>query len=98
MFTSAIHLSVMDAAFRNVLFLKEIMINGEASSHVSKRALKRRAIGFTQNSVEFKSVKMRDLMKLSSFWGFIIFGPTYTLLPSLADHERQSAGLEFEFH
>jgi len=98
MFTSAIHLNVLDAAFKNVLFLKEVMINGESSSHISKRVLKRRIIGFTHNSIEFKTVGMIDLMKLSSFWSLIIFGPAYTMLPSVAEHERQSAGLEFEFH
>ncbi|KAH8694944.1 hypothetical protein BGW36DRAFT_299950 [Talaromyces proteolyticus] len=98
MFTSTIHLSVMNSAFRNVLFLKELMINGESSSHVSKRALKKRILGFIHGSIRHVPVGMGELMKLSTVGTMILFGPAYTLLPTAADHERQSTGVEYEFH
>lgn len=88
MFTSAIHLSIMESAFQNALFLKELIINGESSSHVSKRALKRRILGFTHGSVGYRAVGMRDLIKLSNIVTVYLFGPAYTLLPTAADHDR----------
>jgi hypothetical protein len=97
MFSSAIELSVMDDSFRNVLFLKEVMINGQAAAHVEKRALKRRVISFTHNTVKTTPVRMRDLARYTGFWRILLFGPAYGFLPSKEDHDRQATGASFEF-
>jgi hypothetical protein len=96
MFSSAVDLSVMDTSFRNVLFLKEVMINGDASAHVQKRGSSRNVIGFMHKTVKTRRVRMRDLINMTDFWPLVFFGPAYVLLPSRADHERQSAGAKFE--
>lgn len=96
MFSSAVDLSVMDTSFRNVLFLKEVMIDGDASAHVQKRGSSRNVIGFMHKTVKTRRVRMRDLINMTDFWPLIFFGPAYVLLPSRADHERQSAGASFE--
>jgi hypothetical protein len=88
MFSSAIELSVMDDSFRNVLFLKEVMINGQAASHVEKRALRKTATGFTHNTVSTKPVRMRDLARHTGFWSLLLFGPGYGFLPSKEDYDR----------
>jgi hypothetical protein len=73
-FSSAIELSVMNTSFRNVLFLKEVMINGQASAHVRKRARKKNIIGFTHNTVLIKAVRMMDFVKSTSLLGVLILG------------------------
>lgn len=73
MFSSAIELSVMNTSFRNVLFLKEVMINGQAPAHVQKRARKKNIIGFTHNTVPIKAVRMMDFVKSTSLLGLLIF-------------------------
>ena len=98
MFTSAVYLSVMETSFRNLLFLKEIMINGKESDHVEKRSSKGRVLGFTHGTVEAQGVRTRDLVKMCTVWGFLLFGPVYALLPSKADHTRQTSGADFELH
>ena len=97
MFSSAIDLSVMVSSFRNVLFLKEVMINGQALAYVQKRHSKRTSIGFTQGSVTMRPVRTRDLAKSNHLWSLILFGSAYALLPSGEDHLRQAAGAEYEF-
>jgi hypothetical protein len=97
MFSSAIELSIMNDSFRNVLFLKELMINGQAASHVEKRALKKTVIGFTHNTVKTRPVRMRELARYTGFWGLLLFGPGYSFLPSKEDHDRQATGAVFEF-
>jgi hypothetical protein len=96
MFSSAIDLSVMLDSFRNILFLKEIMLNGEASGHVQKRASNKTIVGFTHQTVKARPLKVRDLATTTSFWTLVFFGPAYALLPSASDHHRQSAGARFE--
>jgi hypothetical protein len=98
MFSSAVDLSIMDTSFRNVLFLKEVMINGEASAHVQKRSSRRKVLGFMHKTVQTRTMKITDLVKLTGFWPLLLFGPAYALLPSIADHERQSAGLQYEMN
>jgi hypothetical protein len=41
---------------------------------------------------------MTDLTKMTAFWPALLFGPGYAFLPSVADHERESAGAKFELH
>ncbi|KIW14277.1 hypothetical protein PV08_07059 [Exophiala spinifera] len=96
MFSSAIDLSVMLDSFRNVLFLKEVMLNGEASGHVQKRASRKKILGFTHKTVTPRPLRIKDLCTFTSVWSLIVFGPAYALLPSISDHERQSAGAQFE--
>lgn len=96
MFSSAIDLSVMLDSFRNILFLKEVMLNGEASGHVQKRASNKTIVGFTHQTVKARPLKVRDLATRTSFWTFVFFGPAYALLPSASDHHRQSAGARLE--
>jgi hypothetical protein len=88
----------MDSSFTNVLYLKEVMINGQASAHVTKRPSNKRVIGFAHKSVDKKAVRVRDLARFSNLWSLLIFGPAYALLPSEADHGRQSEGASFELH
>jgi hypothetical protein len=97
MFSSAIELSVMNDSFRNVLFLKEILINGQAAAHVDKRAMRKTVIGFAHKTAKTKPVRMRDLAKHTDFWALLLFGPGYVFLPSKEDHDRQSTGARFEF-
>ncbi|EEP80347.1 predicted protein [Uncinocarpus reesii 1704] len=96
MFSSAIELSVMDTSFRNVLFYKEVLINRQATAHVQKRAKKKNVVGFTHNTVEMKTVGIRELASFTKLWALIVFGPAYALLPSEKDHFRQSTGADFE--
>lgn len=96
MFSSAVELSVMDTSFTNVLFLKEVMLNGQATAHVQKRANKKHIVGFTHNTVQMKTVGFKEMARSTGFWGLLIFGPAYGLLPSKEDHYRQSAGAKFE--
>ncbi len=95
LFSSAIQLSIVATSFNNLLFLKEIMINGKASEHVQKRVSRTRIIGFTHQTVKARPIRMRDLAKISGLWGFLLFGPAYAL-PSKDDHARLSAGANFE--
>jgi hypothetical protein len=97
MFSSVVELSVTDASFRNVLFLKEVMINGEASAHVTKRPSQKRPLGFSHGTVKMERVGIRELMRLSKIGRFMVFGPGVALLPTAADHQRQSAETRFEF-
>ncbi|KAI1956682.1 hypothetical protein LOZ58_006184 [Ophidiomyces ophidiicola] len=97
MFSSAVELSVMDTSFRNVLFYKELMINGQATAHVQKRAKKKNVVGFTHNTVQMGRVGFIELAKFTKLWALLVFGPAYGLLPGEEDHFRQSAGAEFEF-
>ncbi|KXX82413.1 hypothetical protein MMYC01_201366 [Madurella mycetomatis] len=97
MFSSAVDLSVMESSFRNVLFLKELMINGEASSHVSKRISKRTTLGFAHGTVKPRHLGMMTLMRMGKFWPVLLWGPGIVLLPSEEDHNRQNKGAEFEF-
>lgn len=96
MFSSAVELSVMDTSFRNVLFFKELLINGQAAAHVQKRARKKDIIGFTHGTIPAEAVKFMDLARSSKAWNVLLFGPAHALLPSAEDHSRQSAGAEFD--
>ncbi|WEW60908.1 hypothetical protein PRK78_006396 [Emydomyces testavorans] len=96
MFSSAVELSVMNSSFRNVLFYKEVMINGQATAHVQKRAKTKNVVGFTHNTVKMKRIGLLELTKFTKLWALIVFGPAYALLPSEEDHFRQSAGAQFE--
>jgi len=75
MFSSAVDLSVMDTSVRSVLFLKEVMINGEPSAHVQKRGLSRNVIGFMHKTVNTRRVRMRDLINMTNFWPLVFFDP-----------------------
>ena len=72
------------------------MINGQAAAHVQKRANKKNIVGFTHQTVQMKTVGFKEMARSTSFWGLLIFGPAYGLLPSKEDHYRQSAGAKFE--
>lgn len=96
MFSSAVELSVMDTSFRNVLFFKELLINGQAAEHVQKRARKKNIVGFTHGTLRAEAVKFMDLARSTRAWNVLLFGPAFTLLPSAEDHSRQSAGAEFD--
>jgi hypothetical protein len=95
MFSSVVDLSIMDSLFTNVLYLKEVMINGHASSHVTKRLSRKREIGFRHKYVKKKAVSMRDLAKSSKLWSLSIFSQAYTLLLTEPDHTQQSEGTSF---
>jgi hypothetical protein len=64
----------MDSSFTNVLYLKEVMINGHAAAYVTKRLSKKSEIDIRHECVEKKEVSMRDLAKLSKLWNLLIFG------------------------
>jgi hypothetical protein len=64
----------MDSTFTNVLYLKEVMINGHASAYVTKRLSKKSEIGIRHEYVEKKEVSRRDQAKLSKLWSLFIFG------------------------
>ena len=56
---------------RKVLFPKEFMINGDASTHVWKRGSNRNVIGFMYKTVNARGVSMRYLTKMTDFWPLI---------------------------
>jgi hypothetical protein len=110
MFTSAMHLDIMSAAFRTILSLKETKINGLAVDNYRKRrnaaiadetGLK--AVGFTQGTVPLAEVGLGDFFAASRLrgWtgllGLLVLGPAYALLPRMGDHDRKSAEVDFDF-
>ncbi|KLU89723.1 hypothetical protein MAPG_08692 [Magnaporthiopsis poae ATCC 64411] len=80
MFTSAMHLEIMGTAFRNVLSLKEVKINGLAVDHYRKRrsgavdipggkrgdAGQSTSLAFTQGTVELAEVELRDIFQTNT--------------------------------
>jgi hypothetical protein len=102
MFSSAMHLSTMESSYRTIVSLKEIKINGHAVDHYKKRGslAQFKPLSFTKGTVPIWRVSLVDFFavnKLSGILGLLILGPAYALLPSIKDHERSSANIEFDF-
>ncbi|KAL8364977.1 hypothetical protein RB595_004000 [Gaeumannomyces hyphopodioides] len=116
MFTSAMHLEIMGTAFRNILSLKEVKINGLAVDHYRKRrsgvvdipggrrgdAGQNVSLAFTHGTVGLAEVELRDIFRtqsrgLGGLFGLALFGPAYTLLPMMGDHQRKSQQTDFDF-
>lgn len=80
MFTSAMHLEIMGTAFRNILSLKEVKINGMALDHYRKRrsgvvdvpggrrgdAGQKPSLAFTQGTMELAEVELRDIFRTNT--------------------------------
>ncbi|KAI1092752.1 hypothetical protein F5B19DRAFT_492171 [Rostrohypoxylon terebratum] len=94
MFTSAMNLNIATSAFRTILSLKEVKINGMAVDHYKKRRRDGeddrsgpRSLAFTQSSVPLAEVGLGDfieclrLRSASDIANFLLFGPAYAILP-----------------
>jgi hypothetical protein len=102
MFSSAMHLSTMESSYSTILSLKEIKINGQAVDHYKKRVSSAlyKQLSFTKGTVPIWHVSLIDIFavnKLSGILGLLVLGPAYALLPTIKDHERSSANIEFDF-
>jgi hypothetical protein len=106
MYTSAVQLSILNSSYEQIVYMKEIMINGQAVNFVKKRPTLRQVIGFTKMS---KTAKSRRV----SVWDFVgetssrdtnfrdvlcllLFGPAYLLLPTHEDRERTANRAKFQ--
>lgn len=99
MFTSAVQMTILNSAFKMVLHLKEIKINGHAVDYTKKRASARKSIGFSYGRIKAHQMRVRDLLRTSTvsdvLW-LLLFGPAYILLPTSADHALESEGAQFQ--
>ena len=99
MFTSALHLSIMDSSYRTILSLKETKINGLAIDHYKKRRAQQVPLSFTGGTVPLSKVRFVDVCAANrwrNFFGVVFMGPAFALLPSISDHERTSADVDFD--
>jgi hypothetical protein len=99
MYISAAQLNIMNSCFKEVLFLKEVIINDQSVNFSKKRAPHRRSIGFTQGTVAPWMVRMWDFvgeMGVEDVLRSLLFGPAFSLLPTLDDRARKSRRAEFE--
>ncbi|EXJ53685.1 uncharacterized protein A1O5_13137 [Cladophialophora psammophila CBS 110553] len=112
MFTSAMHLSVMESSFNTILSLKETKINGQAVDHYKKRSSTSSALSFTNHDSDVSSsttghagnltacrIGFMDILtmtKASDIAHVFFLGPAYTLLPDKQDHIRTSRNLQFD--
>jgi len=99
MFTSAVQMTILNSAFRMILHMKEVNINGHAVDYTKKRVSGRKNIGFIYGKLKSDLVRGRDLIKTASVWdvlSLLLFGPSFTLLPTSADHALESEGAHFQ--
>lgn len=99
MFTSALHLSIMDSSYRTILSLKETKINGYAVDHYKKRRAQQVPLSFTSGTVPTSKVRFVDILAVNrwrNFFGVVFLGPAFALLPSNSDHQRTSADVDFD--
>jgi hypothetical protein len=99
MFTSALHLSIMDSSYRTILSLKETKINGHAVDHYKKRRAQQVPLSFTSGTVPMSKVRFVDIFAANrwrNFFGVVLLGPAFALLPRNSDHERTSADVDFD--
>ena len=101
MYTSAVQLTILNSAYDQIVYMKEIMINGQAVNFVKKRLPSRRVIGFTgtQKTVKPRRVSVWDFVRATSFRGvlcLLIFGPAYLLLPTEEDRDRTANRTKFK--
>lgn len=101
MFSSAMHLSTMEATYKTMVSLKEVKINGHAFEHYKKRRAAEAPISFTSGTVPSSIITFGDILKTNKakdFFGVLLFGPAYALLPSRQDHDRTSSGIDFDLN
>jgi hypothetical protein len=99
MFTSALHLSIMDSSYRTILSLKETKINGHAVDHYKKRRAQQVPLSFISGTVPTSKVRFVDILAVNrwrNFFGVVFLGPAFALLPSNSDHQRTSADVDFD--
>lgn len=99
MFTSAVQMSILNSAFKMILHLKEVNINGHAVDYTKKRVSGRKNIGFVYGKLKSHLVRGRDLIRTASVWdvlSLLLFGPAFTLLPTSAEHTLESEGAHFQ--
>jgi hypothetical protein len=99
MFTSAMHLSIMNSSYRTIVSLKETKINGHAVEHYKKRRLREVPLSFSSGTVPESKVSFADIFATNrwrSFIGVMFFGPAFALLPEARHHHRTSEDIEFD--
>lgn len=99
MFTSAMHLSILDSSFRVILSLKEMKINGQAIDHYKRRPLSDTHLSFSKGTVPVSSVGFFEILSTNrphNFFGVLFFGPAFSLMPKRADDERTSDETKFD--
>ncbi|KAH8914564.1 hypothetical protein BT69DRAFT_1253209 [Atractiella rhizophila] len=99
MFTSAMHLSILDSSFRMILSLKETKINGQAADHYKRRPLSDTHLSFSRGSVPVSSVGFFEILltnRLQNFFDVLFFGPAFSLMPKRTDDDRTSDETRFD--
>jgi hypothetical protein len=99
MYTSAVHLNILNSSFKEILYLKEIKINGQALNFFKKRPSPRQVIGLAQGTKMPWRVGMWDIigaLNIKDVVCLLLFGPAYLLLPTEHDRDRTSMRTEFE--
>ena len=99
MYTSAVQLNILNSSFKEILYLKEIKINGQALTFAKKRPSPRRVIGLAQGDTMPSRVGIRDVvgaLSVKDVFCLLLFGPAYFLLPTEHDRDRTSMRTEFE--
>jgi hypothetical protein len=105
LFTSAMNLSIVDSAYKEIVYLKEIKINGQAVDHNKKRTSSedKTPLSFCKGTAPTAPVGFVEILaagfdrQLGKMCGLLLFGPAYGLLPTRRDNERTSKGTQFDF-
>jgi len=99
MFSSALHLSVMESSFHTNLSLKEIKINGQAVDHYKKRLSQYSRVSFLDGNVPLSRVRFWDVLavnRVTNFLGTLLLGPALGLLPRAIEYDRRSEQIGFD--
>ena len=99
MFTSAMHLGILDSSYRTIVSLKEMKINGEAVDHYKRRPLSDAHLSFSRGTVPVSSVGFFEILftnRLRNLFGVLLFGPAFALMPRRADDDRTSEETKFD--
>lgn len=100
LFSSALHLSTMEASFHTILSLRELRINGKAIDHHMKRRSQYKSVAFLDGDIPLSPVRFCDLVSLRKgrcYLSMLLVGPALGLLPDKNDFERRSETADFDF-
>jgi hypothetical protein len=100
LFSSALHLSTMEASFHTILCLRELRINGKAIDHHMKRKSQYKSVAFLDGDIPLSPVRFCDLVSLRKrryYLSMLLAGPALGLLPDKNDFERRSETAGFDF-
>jgi len=99
MFTSAMHLGILDSSYRIIVSLKEMKINGQAVDHYKRRPLSDTNLSFSKGTVPVSRVGFFEILftnRVRNLFGVLFLGPAFALMPKRADDERTSDETKFD--